>query len=126
MARSCLLLPPNVRVSNRDCSSNSSCTKSENMIWRSSRSGDQTVIDNFNDHNAGNVLWNILLARQRRDLDAAPASSVRHRHGPNFGDPIVVFNQKLDKWFAGDLATRLRRPGYRPVELTVTVSPGRW
>src|SRR6185369_9908140 len=44
--------PPNVRVSNRDCSSNSSCTKSENMIWRSSRSGDQTVIDNFNDHNS--------------------------------------------------------------------------
>jgi hypothetical protein len=26
-------------------------------------------------------------------------------HGTNFGDPIVVFNKKLNKWFAGDLAT---------------------
>ncbi len=26
-------------------------------------------------------------------------------HGTNFGDPIVVYNAKLSKWFAGDLAT---------------------
>ncbi len=26
-------------------------------------------------------------------------------HGTNFGDPILVYNQKLAKWFAGDLAT---------------------
>jgi hypothetical protein len=26
-------------------------------------------------------------------------------HGTNFGDPVVVYNAKLDTWFAGDLAT---------------------
>src|SRR5207244_12274162 len=26
-------------------------------------------------------------------------------HGDNFGDPIVVYNQKLGEFFAGDLAT---------------------
>src|ERR1041385_5217784 len=26
-------------------------------------------------------------------------------HGTNFGDPIVVYNQHLNMWFAGDLAT---------------------
>src|SRR5207302_6907080 len=26
-------------------------------------------------------------------------------HGTNYGDPIVVYNARLGKWFAGDLAT---------------------
>src|SRR5262249_45721083 len=26
-------------------------------------------------------------------------------HGTNYGDPVVVYNKKLNKWFAGDLAT---------------------
>src|SRR5205823_45913 len=26
-------------------------------------------------------------------------------HGTNFGDPIIVYNNKLGKWFAGFLAT---------------------
>jgi hypothetical protein len=100
--------PPNVRVSNRDCSSNTSCTKSENMIWRSSRSGDRTVVDNFNDHNAsfggsyGGTSYSLDNGSTWTQIIPPPFAS---GHGQNFGDPIVVFNQKLDKWFAGDLAS---------------------
>src|SRR5271165_1949989 len=43
--------PPNVLVSNRTCTSQSSCTKSENMVW-SSPDG-QTLVVNYNDHNNG-------------------------------------------------------------------------
>ena len=44
--------PPNVLVSNRSCSSDSSCTKSESMVW-SSPDG-QTLVVNYNDEYFGN------------------------------------------------------------------------
>ena len=34
--------PPNVLVSNRTCTSGSSCTKSESMVYKSTRTGDNT------------------------------------------------------------------------------------
>src|SRR5258708_35497235 len=40
----------NVQVSNRSCSSSSSCTKSERMVWASTANGGQTIVDNYNDH----------------------------------------------------------------------------
>ena len=44
--------PPNILVSNRSCSSSSTCTKSENMV---SENG-QTVVVNYNDHTGGQLL----------------------------------------------------------------------
>jgi hypothetical protein len=42
--------PPNILVSNRSCSSGSSCTKSESMAHHSSKAGDNTIVVNYNDH----------------------------------------------------------------------------
>ena len=113
--------PPNVLVSNRSCSSGSTCTKSESMIWRSSRSGDMTVVTNYNDHNAafnGSYGGTSYSTDNGSTLTQIIPPPFANGHGTNFGDPIVVFNQKLNKWFAGDLASRLRRAGHRSVDLT--------
>ncbi len=96
---------PNVRVSNRACSTAATCTKSENMIWGSTADGGKTLVDNYNDHSTGGysgtsysknggVTW--------KEITPAPFSTA---HGANFGDPIVVFNAKLGKFFAGDLVS---------------------
>jgi len=100
--------PPNVQVSNRSCSSGSSCTKSESMVWRSSRAGDQTVVVNYNDHNSsqsntyGGISYSTDNGATFTEIEPDPIAT---GHGTNYGDPIVVFNQKLNKWFAGDLAS---------------------
>ena len=97
--------PPNVIVSNRSCSSNSSCTKSESMVFHSSKAGDQTVVVNYNDHYGSGysgVSYSTDGGTTFTEILPPPFDS---GHGTNYGDPIVVYNQKLGKWFAGDLAT---------------------
>jgi hypothetical protein len=97
--------PPNVLVSNRTCTSGSTCTKSESMIWRTSRTGDQTVVVNYNDHNGssyGGTSYSTDNGSTFTQILPPPFAS---GHGQNFGDPIVVFNQKMNMWFAGDLAS---------------------
>lgn len=95
--------PPNVLVSNRSCNSFSTCTKSENMVW----SNGNTVVVNYNDENSngnnysGTSVSDDLGATFTQLLPPPFATG----HGTNFGDPIVVFNKKLNKWFAGDLVT---------------------
>ena len=92
--------PPNVLVSNRTCTSASSCTKSENMVWENG----STVVVNYNDHNSGQysgVSYSTNGGATFTQIIPPPFTS----HGTNFGDPIVVFNKKLNKWFAGDLAS---------------------
>jgi hypothetical protein len=97
--------PPNVLVSNRSCSSNSSCTKSESMVWRSPKAGDNTVVVNYNDHNAGQYSGTSFSTDNGATFTEILPPPFGTGHGTNYGDPIVVFNQKLNKWFAGDLAT---------------------
>ncbi|HUK43472.1 MAG TPA: hypothetical protein VLW48_03410 [Candidatus Bathyarchaeia archaeon] len=97
--------PPNVLVSNRSCSSNSSCTHSESMVWRSTRSGDLTVVVNYNDHQSGQysgTSYSTDGGATFTEIEPPPLGS--GPHATNYGDPIVVFNSRLNKWFAGDLA----------------------
>ena len=98
-------LAPNVLVSNRTCTSGSTCTKSESMVYKSTRAGDNTIVVNYNDHNGNNysgVSYSTDGGATFTEIEPAPFAS---GHGTNYGDPIVVFNSRLDKWFAGDLAT---------------------
>ncbi len=99
--------PPNVLVSNRTCSSNSSCTHSESMVWRSTRVGDNTVVVNYNDdytngNNYSGTSYSTDGGQTYTQIIPPPFAS---GHGSNYGDPLVVFNSKLNKWFAGDLAS---------------------
>lgn len=92
--------PPNILVSNRSCTSSSTCTKSENMVWENG----STVVVNYNDHNVGQysgVSYSTDGGATFTEILPPPFTT----HGTNYGDPIVVFNKKLNMWFAGDLAT---------------------
>jgi hypothetical protein len=93
--------PPNVLVSNRSCSSANSCTKSENMVWENG----STVVVNYNDHNAGQYSGTSYSTDGGATFTQIIPPPFATGHGQNFGDPIVVFNKKLNMWFAGDLAT---------------------
>ena len=98
---------PNARVSSRACSTNTNCTKSENMIWGSSADGGKTLVDNYNDHNVtygsySGVSYSTNAGGLWKEIQPPPFAT---GHGTNFGDPIVVFNAKLGKWFAGDLVS---------------------
>jgi hypothetical protein len=98
-------LAPNVQVSNRTCSSGSTCTKSESMVYKSTRGGDNTIVVNYNDHNGNNysgTSYSTDGGTTWTQIIPAPFAS---GHGTNYGDPIVVFNSKLNQWFAGDLVT---------------------
>ena len=94
---------PNVRVSNRSCSSQFTCTKSENMVW--STPDGQTVVDNFNDHNSNQYSGTSYSTDGGATFTQILPPPFANGHSTNFGDPIVVYNAKLGKFFAGDLVT---------------------
>ena len=96
--------PPNILVSNRQCTSSGTCTKSESSVWHSSKVGDHTVVVNFND------IDNQLTGTAYSTDDGATFTQIvpppfTTGHSFNYGDPIVAYNQKLNLWFAGDLVT---------------------
>ena len=97
--------PPNILVSNRTCTSGSSCTKSESMVFASPKAGDHTVVVNYNDHNGNNYSGTSYSTDGGSTFTEILPPPFASGHGENFGDPIVVFNSKLNMWFAGDLAT---------------------
>lgn len=97
--------PPNVLVSNRSCTSGSSCTKSESMVFADPRAGSGTVVVNYNDHNGNNYSGTSFSTNSGATFTEILPPPFSSGHGTNYGDPIVVFNQKLAMWFAGDLAT---------------------
>jgi hypothetical protein len=97
--------PPNILVSNRTCTSGSSCTKSESMVYGSTKPGDHTVVVNYNDHNGNNYSGTSFSTDGGATFTQILPPPFGNGHGTNYGDPIVVFNSKLGKWFAGDLAT---------------------
>jgi hypothetical protein len=98
---------PNIRVSNRACTDAGSCTKSESMVSASTKNKGQTIVVNYNDHNPtagafvyGGTSYSIDSGAHFKEIQPPPFAT---GHGDNLGDPIVVFNSKLNKWFAGDL-----------------------
>jgi hypothetical protein len=98
------LMPPNIQVSNRSCTSSTSCTKSENMVF-ANVTNPLNIVVNYNDHNAGQYSGTSVSndgGATFTELSPPPFAS---GHGSNLGDPIVVYNAKLGKFFAGDLAT---------------------
>jgi hypothetical protein len=97
--------PPNILVSNRSCSGPTTCTKSTSMVWHSARVGDDTVVVAYNDGNGASfsgVSFSTDGGTTFTEIQPAPFTS---GHGMNYGDPLLVYNQKLAEWFAGDLAS---------------------
>jgi len=96
--------PPNVLVSNRSCGSYTSCTKSENMV----DANGLTVVVAYNDHDSsqsntyGGVSYSTDGGVSFTEIEPNPVAT---GHSQNYGDPIVVYNRKLGKWFTGDLVT---------------------
>ena len=100
-------LPPNILVSNRTCTSGSSCTHSESNVWHSAKAGDNTIVVNYNDEtgngaNYSGVSYSTDGGATFTQITPSPFAS---GHSTNYGDPLVVYNLKLGLWFAGDLAT---------------------
>src|SRR5258708_135542 len=97
----------NILVSNRSCSSSSSCTKSESMVWAGSGTGRLTIVDNYNDHNPtyGSYSGTSYSTDEGATFTEIQPPPFATGHGTNFGDPIVVFNVKRNEFFAGDLVT---------------------
>jgi len=96
--------PPNILVSNRSCSAPTSCTKSESVVWHSSRPGDNTLVVNFNDDYEGGSGTSFSSDGGATFTQILPPP-LASGHGTNYGSPILVYNQKAGKWFAGDLAS---------------------
>jgi hypothetical protein len=97
--------PPNVLVSNRTCSDPSTCTKSTSMVWHSTRAGDNTLVVTYNDGNGSSfsgVSFSTDGGSTFAEIQPPPFTS---GHGTNYGDPLLVYNQKLGEWFAGNLVT---------------------
>jgi hypothetical protein len=99
--------PPNIRVSNRACDSDQSCTKSESMAWASTKNDGNTIVVNYNDHNPtynsySGTSYSSDAGATFKEIQPPPFAT---GHGSNFGDPLVVFNSKLNKFFAGDLVS---------------------
>jgi hypothetical protein len=79
-------------------------TQSESTVWSSNGA---IVVVNYNDSatspgNYSGVSRSIDGGATFTRLLPAPFAS---GHGTNYGDPILVFNARLQRWFAGDLAT---------------------
>jgi len=101
------LTPPNVRASNRSCSSSSSCTKSESMVAGSTKDSGNTLVVNYNDddevgsNGISGTSYSTDGGKTFHEILPPPLNS---GHGFNVGDPIVAFNSKQNLFYAGDLA----------------------
>ncbi len=78
-------------------------TQSENMTWAHGN----TVVSNYNDSRTGGTCYGGISWSTDGGATFAHASPdpICSGHGTNYGDPIVVWNNVLNLWFAGDLAT---------------------
>jgi len=100
--------PPNVQVSNRTCTGPDACTHSESMVWQNTTVGSNTIVVNYNDDTNGNgsnysgTSYSLDGGNTFTEILPAPFAS---GHGTNYGDPLVVYNNKLGLFFAGDLVT---------------------
>jgi hypothetical protein len=94
--------PPNVRVSNRACSAGT-CTKSESMVSASTKNPKNLVVQ-YNDDSGSTLAGTSYSNDGGVTFHEIQPPPLANGHGFNVGDPIVIFNSKLNKWFAGDLA----------------------
>ena len=77
------------------------------MVAGSTKDKGQTIVVNYNANyangsNYSGASYSSDGGATFTEIQPAPFAS---GHGTNYGDPLVVFNSKLGKWFAGDLAT---------------------
>jgi hypothetical protein len=102
--------PPNILVSNRSCSSAGSCTKSENMVWENG----STVVVNYNDSMTSPDCYGSLSYSTNggTTFTRVLPSPLCSGHSTNYGDPVLVWNARLDMWFAGDMAIGCGEWGY--------------
>ena len=100
--------PPNIRVSNgSDCNGSADVCGSESMVAASTKNKGQTIVVNYNANydgqsNYSGTSYSVDGGATFHEIQPAPFTN---GHGENIGDPLVVFNSKLGKFFAGDLAT---------------------
>lgn len=99
------LQPPNVLVSNRTCSSYTNCTKSTSSVWHSTRAVDNTVVVNFNDDYGGGFSGTSYSTDDGATFTEILPPPFDSGNGSNFGDPILIYNQRLGQWFGGDLVS---------------------
>ena len=98
--------PPNIRVSNgSDCSGSADVCGSESMVAASTADKGQTIVVNYNaEFGTGASYTGTSYSTDGgatfKEIQPPPFATA---HGFNAGDPIVVFNSKLGKFFAGDL-----------------------
>jgi hypothetical protein len=100
--------PPNILVSNSSgCNSSSDLCGSESMVAASTADKGQIVVVNYNANgsfNGGNY------GGQSYSTDGGKTFTEifpfeNGSHGTNYGDPLIVYNAKLGKFFGGDLVT---------------------
>src|SRR5207249_10368630 len=79
-------------------------TQSESTVWSSDGN---TIVVNYNDSRTapGNYSGVSVSTDRGATFSRLDPSPFAGGHGTNYGDPILVYNAKLGKWFAGDLAT---------------------
>jgi len=97
--------PPNVLVSNRTCSGYTTCTKSTSMVWHSTRAGDSTIVVNFDDDYGSGFTGTSYSTDNGATFTQILPPPFASGQGTNYGDPLLVYNQKLGLWFGGDLVT---------------------
>jgi hypothetical protein len=97
--------PPNVLVSNRTCSGYTSCTKSTSMVWHSTRASDNTIVVNFNDDFGSGFTGTSYSTDGGATFTQILPPPFDSGQGTNYGNPLLVYNQRLGNWFGGDLVT---------------------
>jgi len=97
--------PPNIRVSNgSDCNSSTDLCGSESMVAASTADKGQTVVVNYNaNYDSGTYSGTSYSTDGGATFTEIQPGPFNSGHGTNYGDPLVVFNSKLGKFFAGDL-----------------------
>src|SRR5438067_1989603 len=76
-------------------------TQSESMEWCHAN----TCVVNYNDSRTAGSCYSGISYSSDGGATWHPSQQLCTGHGTNFGDPIVVYNENLGMWFAGDLAT---------------------
>jgi len=99
--------PPNVRVSNgSDCNASTDLCGSESMVAASTENKGQTIVVNYNANwDNGTYSGTSYSSDGGATFTEIQPPPFESGHGTNYGDPLVVFNSKLGKFFAGDLVS---------------------
>ncbi|HUI83901.1 MAG TPA: hypothetical protein VL240_06745, partial [Candidatus Binatia bacterium] len=75
------------------------------MVWHSTRVGDNSIVVNFNDDYQPGFTGTSFSTDGGSTFTEILPPPFASGHGTNFGNPILVYNQKLGRWFGGDQVT---------------------